>query len=450
MNIQILNKIRVPNLWLFILNAVFIPLHSVQPNKAKSKIAIISLYDDGYSHIGQYSDWNKKAYAKKHGYDLYVFHELIDHTRPAAWSKIPAIEKVLDDYEWIYWSDADSLVMNSSTRLESIIDNNFDMIITRETYGWKVLNTGSFLIRNCTWSKNLLKEIYKKTDFIDNATWEQAAFVHLLKTNPALNNRIKVVNQKVMNSHIIRIFTPGDFVLHFYGSKKWLKKETGLDKPGLMKKYYDKSLNYELQPLFHYSEERLDKLLHDLTQLEDTLVEQWHQYYEILSALINQYNLKVGCEIGVGFGTHAEYILDNTKVIKLFCIDPYTHFDQEYKDQMNLPQDMLDILYFKVYRRLDVFNERYELIRNTSSQATQHFHASELDFVFLDANHAYEQVIKDLENWYTKVRSNGLIAGHGFNKNFPQVKQAVKKFFESKKIKINHDSKERIWWVIKP
>src|ERR1700722_7845972 len=154
MNMHILWYIQKKSiLILFILNGICIHLCAEQLSKPKSKIAIISMYDDGYSHIGQYSDWNKKAYAKKHGYDLFLYHELFDHSRPAAWSKIPAIEMHLADYEWIYWSDADSLIMNNSITLESIVDNNFDMVITRETYGWKVLNTGSFLIRNCQWSK---------------------------------------------------------------------------------------------------------------------------------------------------------------------------------------------------------------------------------------------------------------------------------------------------------
>src|ERR1700722_2335509 len=89
------------------ISALFISTISITDNrelahKAKSKIAIISLYNEGYRKVGQYSDWNKKAYAKKHGYDLILYHKILDTTRPPAWSKILAIQENLAEYEWIY------------------------------------------------------------------------------------------------------------------------------------------------------------------------------------------------------------------------------------------------------------------------------------------------------------------------------------------------------------
>ena len=229
----------------FALNiSLFIPVRADEVTRKKSKIAIISLYDNGYTSIGKYSDWNKKAYAKKHGYDLYLHHELLDFSRPPAWSKIPAIEQHLNDHEWIYWSDADSLIMNDTIKLESLIDNNYDLVITKEMAGWQSINTGSFLIRNCDWSRKLLRDIYNQPEFIHNVTWEQAAFMNLLKINPSLNARIKILHQKVMNSGPIGIYRPGDFVIHFYGPSSWLKEETGLDKSENMHKYYLLSLNH--------------------------------------------------------------------------------------------------------------------------------------------------------------------------------------------------------------
>jgi predicted O-methyltransferase YrrM len=37
-----------------------------------------------------------------------------------------------------------------------------------------------------------------------------------------------------------------------------------------------------------------------------------------------------------------------------------------------------------------------------------------LDWVFIDADHAYESVVKDLDAWLPKVRKGGIIAGHDF------------------------------------
>lgn len=189
----------------------------------KPKIAIISLYNEGYKHIGQYSDENKKKYAEKHGYDVFIYHKLLDENRPAPWSKILAIQRHLSDYDWVFWSDADSLIMNTNTRLESIIDDKFDLIIAKECYlGY--LNTGSFLIKNTKWSQDLLKRIYSQEQFTNSyGLWEQQALDHLLKIDQNLLPHLKIVHQRVLNSNFD--FTPaldcwyqeGDFVVHFFG-----------------------------------------------------------------------------------------------------------------------------------------------------------------------------------------------------------------------------------------
>ncbi len=46
-------------------------------------------------------------------------------------------------------------------------------------------------------------------------------------------------------------------------------------------------------------------------------------YYSILSKFIKERGYKVGCEVGTFTGGHAEFILANTTVEKLYCVDPY-------------------------------------------------------------------------------------------------------------------------------
>jgi galactosyl transferase GMA12/MNN10 family len=201
------------------------------------RIAILSLYNRAYAHIGKYSELNKLPYAKKHGYDVIIYHQLLDTSRPAAWSKIVAIQKHLKKYDWIFWSDADSLIMNNDIKVETLIDDNYDLIITREK-GRTTLNTGSFLIKNTAWSHALLRDIYAQTQFMHHGWWEQAAFLHLLEVNPSLYNQIKILDQRAMNSHFLEshgaTYQPGDFVIHFYGD--------GFSKAKLMSEWYEKSL----------------------------------------------------------------------------------------------------------------------------------------------------------------------------------------------------------------
>src|SRR5579863_1063943 len=84
---------------------------------------------------------NKKRYCKLQGYDFYAAHELIDPSRSPVWGKILLLAKVMENpkYKWVFWSDADSLVMNFEKRLEELIDENYNLIITADFNG---INSG--------------------------------------------------------------------------------------------------------------------------------------------------------------------------------------------------------------------------------------------------------------------------------------------------------------------
>lgn len=101
-----------------VLITYFYGIKATQDCVLKPKIAIINLYDNNYKHIGQHSDWNKEVYAKKHNYDYILIHKILDPKRPASWSKILALEQYLDNYDWLFWSHADSLIMNDTIKLE--------------------------------------------------------------------------------------------------------------------------------------------------------------------------------------------------------------------------------------------------------------------------------------------------------------------------------------------
>lgn len=201
------------------------------------KIAVISLHDERYKTIGYYSDLNKRAYAQKHGYDVHLYTDSLDTTRPAAWSKIKALERHLKDYTWLCWIDADALVMNHDIKLESFIDNNYNMIISQDPNG---ICTGVFLLKNTEWSFELLKAIYNQTQFIEHYWYEQASLMFLLNRYRHLNTSIKFLTQRALNSyiHTCGVYQPGDFIIHFVGGLT----KTLQDKEKLIKEFYAKSI----------------------------------------------------------------------------------------------------------------------------------------------------------------------------------------------------------------
>jgi predicted O-methyltransferase YrrM len=83
-----------------------------------------------------------------------------------------------------------------------------------------------------------------------------------------------------------------------------------------------------------------------------------------------------------------------------------------YRDHVN--QEKLDRFYVATGERLKQYD--VILVRAYSVEAAQKFKRESLDFVYIDANHTLPYVIADLQAWFDKVRSGGIIAGHDYQR----------------------------------
>lgn len=67
---------------------------------------------------------------------------------------------------------------------------------------------------------------------------------------------------------------------------------------------------------------------------------------------------------------------------------------------------------------------------NSWDVATKYNNES-LDFVFLDGDHSYNGLKKDIAAWLSKVKKGGIISGHDFSYNqYPGIIQAVQERFD--------------------
>ena len=206
-----------------------------------SKIAIVSLFDDNYKDLANISIPNKIEYASKHGYDLFYFDTEIDKSRPPQWSKIKAVEYLLNDYEWVWWIDIDALVINMDIKLEEIIDNNYDIIFTENKYS--VISNGSSFYKNSNLSKKFLHECYTlnreilRDVNVNVFDHEQQPMRKLYQHDLEYNKKIKLIPERVCNSYWYtynqsvlqyypnwnneeNIYKDGDFVVNFCGRTK--------------------------------------------------------------------------------------------------------------------------------------------------------------------------------------------------------------------------------------
>ncbi len=173
----------------------------------------------------------------------------------------------------------------------------------------------------------------------------------------------------------------------------------------------------------------------------------WSRAYPLWCAVIREHGLLTGAEIGVAFGGHSEAILSTTGVGRLYSVDMFRH-DPAYHDPLNFTQEQFDQLYPFVQSRLSRFGDRCELVRLESGDAARSL-PDELDFVYLDANHSFEGVFRDLGLWAEKVRDGGIIGGHDYgHPDFPGIRIAVDNFCRRFGWTI-HEEGEGVWWAVK-
>lgn len=118
-------------------------------------------------------------------------------------------------------------------------------------------------------------------------------------------------------------------------------------------------------------------------------------------------------EIGVYKGYTSRIIKDRFPHCNLVMIDPW--IDQQLNAKMyreNGPVDWEDI-YNAV---LEEFSGRgCSIIRTDSCTAAYMMQPESFDFVFIDADHSYQAVKKDIHHWMPKVRDGGLLCGHDYS-----------------------------------
>lgn len=195
-------------------------------------------------------------------------------------------------------------------------------------------------------------------------------------------------------------------------------------------------------------EQELNDLIAQIQDAEKVVPSEWGLYYPITCELINNLNLQVGVEIGVAFGTHSEFILKNTSIKKLYSIDPFL----EYWELSHLKKAHWDLIFLNVEKLLEPFGERSTLLRLTSVKAAP-LVPDNLDFVFIDGDHAYQAVKQDLDLWFNKLRSGGILIGDDYQQTWG-VKPAVDELCSAKNLKlhiipVDGISYDRYWYIQK-
>jgi len=73
-------------------------------------------------------------------------------------------------------------------------------------------------------------------------------------------------------------------------------------------------------------------------------------------------------------------------------------------------------------------------IKKNSWEAANEFENESVDFIFIDADHKYESVVKDIQAWLPKLKVGGVMSGHDYTQPTAGVKKAVEELLPDFKL----------------
>jgi hypothetical protein len=167
---------------------------------------------------------------------------------------------------------------------------------------------------------------------------------------------------------------------------------------------------------------------------------------QLLEKLIREHKYKKVVELGVYDGKNLFYLAEKFPETDFIGIDLWKYFPTDRINRLPLQsQTQWDDLFNFLEQRSQNF-KNLRLIRDYSDKAAKNIEDNSVDLVFIDANHDYEFVKKDILAWLPKIKSNGLISGHDFSLAWLGVVKAVTEIFGTDSI----DELEDAVWVTKP
>ena len=120
--------------------------------------------------------------------------------------------------------------------------------------------------------------------------------------------------------------------------------------------------------------------------------------------LIEKNNFKTMAEVGVKFGRTTFFLLDNSLDLVIYSID--TDISMFYNNEVK-----------------EKYKDRLIPIQGFSYDVANQLPDNSMDLIFIDADHSYNSVKKDILEYTPKLKDHGILAGHDID--YPGVNKAV-------------------------
>lgn len=124
--------------------------------------------------------------------------------------------------------------------------------------------------------------------------------------------------------------------------------------------------------------------------------------------------IEIGCYSGESTIIFSDYFKN------VITIDP---LEPNYHKEDSASESDFDIVYETLMNRIK-YRKNIQHIRKKSDDAFNTL-KNNVDFVYIDGMHTYEQVSKDIQNYKKLIVDNGFIGGHDYVDGWADVKRAI-------------------------
>jgi precorrin-6B methylase 2 len=166
-------------------------------------------------------------------------------------------------------------------------------------------------------------------------------------------------------------------------------------------------------------------------------IEGQFNYEDVYNRAVQEMSIDKGSvfiEIGAWLGRSSSYmcveILNSKKNIKFYIIDNWSGSPDDVGE--NGSSSLIDYMKIKNFNSEQVYDtfkknmrplNNYIDLKMSSIEAANMFKDNSVDFLFLDGDHRYNEVKKDIIAWLPKIKIGGIFSGHDFH--YPSVNRAV-------------------------
>lgn len=177
----------------------------------------------------------------------------------------------------------------------------------------------------------------------------------------------------------------------------------------------------------------------------------WFNYSETYDIIVDQIqdNGKI-VEIGSFFGRSTHYLATSLlnagkENVRIYSVDTFEGSSEHAN--LNLPQD-----FSSTFREnLEFFIQKRMVIpcqgRSDDPKILEKFEDNSIDYIMVDGAHEYEPVMDDIENWWPKLKTDGVMFGDDYS--LASVSEAVQVSLtklKSRGLGIN-SSQEQTWYT---